>query len=316
MEKRIPTESLLQFYERTGLEIPPDLLQGMPGKGHFNVKMAHSPVRKSPFNRRDYFKICLSSTGIGKGSGILVYNDEAIHLNQPCLILTNPSVPSSIEITTAPVYRDYCFFNKPFIEGHIPADVQYACSLFNPSVYPVIILSREERDRLSVYFKEMQSLQGSEYPFKWDMIRNLLQLLIHEAIRLQQKQFSQPGIVRDRLVNTFFNLLNQQFPVDSPESSLKLLAPSHFADLLHVHVNHLNSVVKKHTGKTTRTIIQERIISEAKALLRNTDWNIAEIAYALGFEYPSHFNKFFKHFTAVSPMEFRLGRISLPDYHL
>jgi AraC-like DNA-binding protein len=315
MDKRIPTESLLQFYERTGFDIPSDLLYGGSSSGHFNIKMCQTPVRKTPFNRRDYFKICLSS-GKGRGRGVLVYNDQEIHLAQSCLILTNPSVPSSIEITTPPVNRYYCFFNKPFIEGHIPPDVQYACALFNPSLYPVITLSPEERDRLSVYFVEMQSLQASDYPFKWDMIRNLLQLLIHEAIRLQQKQFSQPGIVRDRLVNTFFTFLNQQFPVDSPENSLKLLTPSHFADLLHVHVNHLNSVVKKHTGKTTRAIIQERIILEAKALLRNTDWNIAEIAYALGFEYPSHFNKFFKHFTAVSPMEFRVGRITSPGYHL
>jgi len=63
--------------------------------------------------------------------------------------------------------------------------------------------------------------------------------------------------------------------------------------------------IKKHTGKTTRDIIHERVIGEAKTLLRNTDWNIAEIAYALGFEYPSHFNKYFKHLTASTPMEFR-----------
>jgi len=316
MEKGIPTESLLQFYERTGMKIPQDLLQGAQNKGHFNAKTAQCPLPKSPFNRRDYFRICLSSTGIGDTRGILVYNDQEIPLNQPCLILTNPSIPSSIEITAGPVFRQYCFFNKPFIEGHIPADVQYACSLFNPSVHPVITLSPEESERLSIYFKEMQALQESEYAFKWEMIRNMLQLLIHEGIRLQQMQLSQPAVIQDRLVNAFFTLLSKQFPVDSPRNALKLLMPSHFADLLHVHVNHLNSVIKKHTGKTTRAIIQERIVAEAKALLRNTDWNIAEIAYSLGFEYPSHFNKFFKHFTGTAPMEFRLGSVSAPAYHL
>jgi AraC-like DNA-binding protein len=48
--------------------------------------------------------------------------------------------------------------------------------------------------------------------------------------------------------------------------------------------------------------------AEAKTLLRNTNWNIAEIAYALGFEYPSHFNKYFKQFTTQTPLEFRMGR--------
>jgi AraC-like DNA-binding protein len=90
-----------------------------------------------------------------------------------------------------------------------------------------------------------------------------------------------------------------------------LLTPAHFADLLHVHVNHLNSVVKKYSGKTTREIIHERIVAEAKTLLRNTNWNIAEIAYALGFEYPSHFNKYFKQFAVVTPVEFRLNNTAL-----
>ena len=140
------------------------------------------------------------------------------------------------------------------------------------------------------------------------MIRNLLLLLIHEGIRLQNSQSREPWILNDRIMNGFFQLLNQQFPVDSPEHPLKLTNPLSYAEQLHVHVNHLNSVVKKHTGKTTSAIIQERIVTEAKTLLRNTDWNITEIAYALGFEYPSYFNKYFKQFTTQTPLHFRLNR--------
>lgn len=304
-DKLIPTESLVQFYKRTGQDIPPELLHES-GKPHFNVRESYTATRKTSFNRRDYFKICLSGT-TETGSGMLLYNDQEIQLNQSCLIFTNPAVPSSIEITV-PFNRFYCLFNTPFIEGHIPADVQYACPLFNPSLPPVIPVSEEEKKRLSVYFTQMQALQATDYAFKWDMIRNLLQLLIHEGIRLQQSRQAPPSLVRDRLVNQFFALLNQQFPVDSPEMPLKLLTPARFAEQLHVHVNHLNSVVKKHTNKTTREIIHERVIAEAKTLLRNTNWNIAEIAYALGFEYPSHFNKYFKQFTALTPLEFRAGR--------
>jgi AraC family transcriptional activator of pobA len=313
MDKIIPTESLIQFYERTGQQIPKGLLPISAGAGHCNVRLTTIPTRKTPFNRRDYFKICLSS-GTGVGKGTLVYNDQEIQLHRPCIIFTNPSVPTSIEINYASVSRYGCIFNKQFIEGQIPPDVQYASPLFNASLYPVITLTEAECDRLNGYFGEMQLLQESDYPYKWEMVRNMLQLLIHEGIRLQQTQLAQPVVVRDRLVNAFFSLLNQQFPVDSPENSLKLLTPAHFADQLHVHVNHLNSVVKKHSGKSTRTIIHERIVTEAKALLRNTNWNIAEIAYALGFEYPSHFNKYFKQFSAVTPVEFRLQSTATPAH--
>lgn len=304
MDKQIPTESIIQYYERTGQPVPKGLLSVATGTGHFCVKPTAGPTRKTPFNRRDYYKICLSS-GSGRGKGTLIYNDQEINLHPPCLIFTNPSVPASIEISFTAVTRYGCIFNKQFIEGQIHPDVQYASALFNPTLFPVIALTEAERDRLNYYFIEMQRLQESDYPFKWDMVRNILQLIIHEGVRLQQQQLIQPGVVHDRLVNAFYSLLNQQFPVDSPENSLKLLTPAHFADLLHVHVNHLNSTVKKHSGKSTRNIIQERIVTEAKALLRNTSWNIAEIGYALGFEYPSHFNKYFKQSTSVTPMEFR-----------
>jgi AraC-like DNA-binding protein len=309
MDKRIPTESLQEYYARTGHAITKDHLPITSETGHFNVRMTAVCIKRTPFNRRDYFKICLC-TGSGQGGGNLLFDDREIQVSQPSIIFTNPSVPASIEFTKTTRYG--CIFNKQFIEGLMSPDVQYASPLFNPTLFPVIELTEEDQERLKGYFTEMQRLQESDYPFKWEMIRNILQLLIHEGIRLQQQQIVQPAFVRDRLVNGFFSLLNQQFPVDSPENSLKLLTPAHFADLLHVHVNHLNSVIKKNTGKSTRTIIHERIVAEAKALLRNTNWNVSEIAYSLGFEYPSHFNKYFKQFTTATPMEFRQSNLSVP----
>jgi AraC-like DNA-binding protein len=78
---------------------------------------------------------------------------------------------------------------------------------------------------------------------------------------------------------------------------------------LHVHVNYLNSAVKEVTGKPTTAHIADRIITEARALLQHTDWSIAEIAYALGFEYPTYFNNFFKKKTGEIPKAVRLAHI-------
>jgi AraC-like DNA-binding protein len=309
----IQTENLFQFYQRTNQEIPVDLLNDRSAVGHFNVKQTTIVCRKTPYNRRDYFKICICD---GEGIGLLRYDDQEILLDGPCLIFTNPTVPSSIEIISSHLSRFYCLFNHRFVEGHIRPDIRYASPLFNASLHPVIRLTKEEMEKLRQYFIDQQSLLESDYPFKWDMIRNLLLLLIHEGIRLQENRPEDILLVKDRVVNGFFELLNQQFPVESPANPLKLLTPAAFADLLHVHVNHLNIVIKKHTGKTTRDIIHERVIFEAKTLLQNTDWNIAEIAYALGFEYPSHFNKYFKQFATLTPKEFRANTTALLQQHL
>jgi AraC family transcriptional activator of pobA len=36
-----------------------------------------------------------------------------------------------------------------------------------------------------------------------------------------------------------------------------------------------------------------------------TDWSVADIAYGLGFEYPTYFNNYFKRVTGSTPSAFR-----------
>jgi AraC-like DNA-binding protein len=127
-------------------------------------------------------------------------------------------------------------------------------------------------------------------------------LLAHEALKLQPSQNNtQQKNAAVRITSVFLELLERQFPIESVQRPLELRTAQDFAKNLSVHVNYLNSAVKEVTGKTTTAHISDRIIAEAKALLQHTDWNIAEIAYALGFEYPTYFNNFFKKKTGYIP---------------
>lgn len=47
---------------------------------------------------------------------------------------------------------------------------------------------------------------------------------------------------------------------------------------------------------------------EAKAILQHSDWNVSEISYALGIEYPTYFNNYFKKQTGTSPFTVRLKK--------
>ena len=51
--------------------------------------------------------------------------------------------------------------------------------------------------------------------------------------------------------------------------------------------------------------IAERIIKEAVALLKQTDWTISEIALALGFIQSNYFSSFFKRHIGQTPQEYR-----------
>ena len=108
-----------------------------------------------------------------------------------------------------------------------------------------------------------------------------------------------------RITTVFLELLERQFPIDDTHQRLNLRTPAAFADQLAIHVDHLNRALKKTTEKSTSEIIQERILQEAKILLKHSAWNISEIAYALGFNEVTHFNKFFKQHQEITPSGFR-----------
>jgi AraC family transcriptional activator of pobA len=58
---------------------------------------------------------------------------------------------------------------------------------------------------------------------------------------------------------------------------VQLRSASDFAARLAIHVNYLNKAVKETSEKTTSDIIAERVILEAKILLKNTRWNVSEV---------------------------------------
>ena len=108
-----------------------------------------------------------------------------------------------------------------------------------------------------------------------------------------------------RIATIFLELLERQFPIDENHPRVGLRSASDFAQQLNIHVNHLNRAVKAITDKTTTQIIAERILQEAKVMLRHSNWNVSEISDALGFAEVTHFNNFFKKHVKISPLKFR-----------
>lgn len=68
---------------------------------------------------------------------------------------------------------------------------------------------------------------------------------------------------------------------------------------------YLTSQFKEATGLSLYTYIQQRKITEAKIMLRNTSQPLSEIASALGYSSLPHFSKVFKTVTGVTPNVFR-----------
>lgn len=253
------------------------------------------------YSRKDFYKICLTT-----GKSIIHYADRSFETEGTVLFFGNPHIPYSWETLSTSYVGYTCLFSEEFFGGAGRSESLQQSPLFKIGGTPVLNITDEQRTFLAAVFEKMIAEQGTDYAFKDDLIRNYIQLVIHEALKLQPSQNFHPHTAAAaRVTRVFLELLERQFPIESVDSPLSLKTPQDFAKGLSLHVNSLNRAVKEITGKPTSTHIAERIISEAKALLLHTDWNIADIAYALGFEYPTYFNNYFKRMTGTNPKAFR-----------
>ena len=69
-----------------------------------------------------------------------------------------------------------------------------------------------------------------------------------------------------------------------------------------MHPNHLNALIKKHTGLSAKESIQNKILLETKYLLHSTKLPIKQISVQMGFNDPNYFTTFFKRSENLSPV--------------
>ncbi|MCW3080147.1 helix-turn-helix domain-containing protein [Segetibacter sp.] len=257
------------------------------------------------YSRKDFYKICLTT-----GKSKIHYADRSFEQEGTVLFFGNPHIPYSWQTVSTSYVGYTCLFSEDFFKASDRSESLQQSPLFKMGGTPVLKINEEQRQFLNTIFQKMIDEQKTGYAYKDDLIRNYINLIIHEALKLQPSEnYDQPKNAASRITNVFLELLERQFPIESTEKPLKLKSAQDYAKELSVHPNYLNRAVKEVTGKPTTSHITERIISEAKALLQHTNWNIADIAYALGFEYPTYFNNFFKKITGTNPKTLRVQEV-------
>lgn len=257
------------------------------------------------YSRKDFYKICLTT-----GKSIIHYANRSFETAGTVLFFGNPHIPYSWE-TISTTYVGYtCLFSEDFLRPSERSESLLQSPLFNIGGTPVLHITDQQREFLNSIFQKMIEEQQAHYAFKDDLIRNYIHLIIHEALKMQPSEnYTVNTNAASRLTNVFLELLERQFPIESVDRPLQLKSAQDYAKNLNVHVNSLNRAVKEVSGKPTTAHITDRIIIEAKALLQHTNWNIADVAYALGFEYPTYFNNFFKRATGTNPKSLRIMEV-------
>lgn len=178
--------------------------------------------------------------------------------------------------------------------------------LLQPGGRRILELSRDDYTALSALFVKMKQAIASDFAYKYEVLRAYLLEALYYGQQLQPAPMPAPGhSAAARLATRFADLLARQFPLASPQQQLRLRTARAFAEALAVHPNHLNRVLQRVRGATTTALLAERMAQEAKLLLRQTDWSLAEIADCLGFANAAHFGNFFKRQTGQAPGAFR-----------
>lgn len=298
--KENKSEKIEYFYNKKFGWLPDNIRKDF---GHFNIFVLEDrrdgKLRPVPYRKRDYYKITLLN-----GTPEVHFADKSVKVAKQAIIFSNPFIPYSWEGLNTISGGYYCIFNQEFFSqfGNIN---DY--SLFKPGGTHVFELTDAQVEYVQGVFKKMQEEFNSNYLHKYDVLRNLTFELLHFAMKMHPSEEleKQPINASYRIYTLFAELLERQFPIENYGQFIKLRTASDFAKQLYIHVNSLNRAVKNVTGKTTTILIGERILQEAKIMLKQSDLSISEIAYMLGFSEVSHFNKFFKNAVGETPSIFR-----------
>jgi AraC family transcriptional regulator, transcriptional activator of pobA len=275
--------------------------------GHFNVfdmvKFYFSGNKKSEmtYNRRMYYKISLI-----KGKNLVEYADKTVFIEKQGILFATPKIPYRYTPQNQEQSGFFCVFTKEFLSKSKTGLLIDELPIYQPNSDFVYQLNDKQYLEMEVIFKKMDTELSSDYAFKYDLLRNYVLELIHNGQKLKPiESINNTTNAASRISSLFIELLERQFPIENNAQLIQIKTPLDFAKTLGIHINHLNKVLKETTGRSTTEIINGRITEEAKILLKQTQWNVSEIAFALGFDEVSHFSNFFKKYTTLSPLKYR-----------
>ena len=163
---------------------------------------------------------------------------------------------------------------------------------------PLLKLESQNFEQWKRVFNQINSEYEAESAYYQQLILSYLTQLLLMYKRAYSFDAEANGMsTQKRIFRGFRSLIEQYFQ--------HMKTVSEYAELMDISSKHLSETVKKVSNHAALYYIQERIIRESQYLLVYTRLNIKQIAYRLNFDTPSHFIRFFKKHSGVTPLKFR-----------
>ena len=196
-------------------------------------------------------------------------------------------------------------FHPDFLSSYPLAIKIKQYGFFSYSVNEALHLSEKEKETIISVFKNIEEeLQNRIDDFSQDVIISQIETLLNYSNRFYKRQFITRKSVNNDVLQKTEEILDNYFNNDK---SLIQGIPTvqYLADTLNLSPGYLSDLLRNLTGQNAQQHIHNKLIEKAKVQLSTTHLTISEIAYELGFEHPSSFNKLFKSKTNQSPLQFR-----------
>jgi AraC family transcriptional activator of pobA len=249
---------------------------------------------------RNLFQILL----IERGGGEMTFEAATLEFSAPAAILVPPTVAHGFRFHPQVTDGFVVSFTEDVAVALGERSGEALKRLKALAAEPVIPLSQaSETRRLAVLCNDLheESFLARE-GFRLAM-RGLLALIAIEVARLAASRV-RSGVVTlqpaDATVEALCRLVEEHFRKE------RLIG--FYANKLAISPDRLNDHVKRVSGVTAGHLIRQRVLTEAKRALVFTGQPINEISYDLGFADPSHFARFFRKQTAMTPQDFRAGQ--------
>lgn len=264
------------------------------------MEMVHQKPVQSPVFRANYFSFVL----IKEGKSFYTIDDHKFYTKPHTLYFTNPGHLKSFGIEEI-VHGFIITSSEEYLKQHIHTTVFDEFSFLLTEMVPPCYLDEVKFGELHQLAEQILEEQEKKSALRHKIVSSLFMVFL-----LKVKEFLMEDdsfkIAYDRdseIVNQFKKDLESAFRSDTLKNSDLQVAA--FAEIQQLHPAYFSTVLKSKTGKAANHWIQDKTIIEAQALLSKSSTPIKEIAYRLGFNEPTHFSKFFKKHSGLTPNQYR-----------
>jgi AraC family transcriptional regulator, transcriptional activator of pobA len=255
--------------------------------------------RAIPPNRWSYYRIGL----LQQGSVDFLTGIYKFKAGKDTLVVMPSRIITSSKNWSLDVKGYIILFNLNFfLQNNFPHKYIESRKILSPSVRPYIQLTDSEAEEMTIIFEEIIKEKESDNKLKEELIAlKNIELLIRCERLFEKNQDLESAVPAVDVIKRFIQLLDNYH--------LNQHTVTFYADKLTIHPNYLNSLVKRHTGMSTKEIIQNRLLLETKYLLHSTKLSIKEISNKVGFSDPNYFTTFFKRLEKMSPASYRASGV-------